>query len=265
LKFNNGLTSAGVAATDKLANHLGLHAGSKGWLSLLKELPSLAEIFVQASPVIPFVYQPQIAFRSRVVAGHRWVMLPSAVGVVDPLLSTGFPLTLLGIQRLSRILAQEGNSSLDNQLEDYARLTLLELETTARLVGALYGAMDRFEIFTDLSLLYFVAASFSETARRLGKAELANSFLLCRHPSFGAQLLALCEWARKTLCSTESAEFRETVRRAIERFDVAGLTERGRHPWYPAVASDLRQSAAKLDASAAEIEAMLKRYGLQTN
>ena len=35
---------------------------------------------------------------------RRWALLPSAAGVIDPLLSTGFPLTLLGILRLVDLL-----------------------------------------------------------------------------------------------------------------------------------------------------------------
>jgi hypothetical protein len=50
-------------------------------------------------------------------------------------------------------------------LQDYSRLTMLELDSAAQLVSALYAAMDRFDLFRKLSLLYFAAASFSETAR----------------------------------------------------------------------------------------------------
>jgi len=34
--------------------------------------------------------------------------------------------------------------------------------------------MKDFPLFTSLSLLYFAAASFTETARRLGRPELAG-------------------------------------------------------------------------------------------
>ena len=42
--------------------------------------------------------------------------------------------------------------------------------------------MDDFELFKRLSLLYFAAASYSETARRLGRPELAPGFLLAGAP-----------------------------------------------------------------------------------
>ncbi len=253
LKFNNGLASAGVAATDPLAERFQLRSGEPAWQNLLRELPSLAKAFARARPVAPFVWQPRVAFQSAAVSGRNWALLPSAAGVVDPLLSTGFPLALLGVQRLGRLLKTRGEPGFPAGLDEYSRLTTLEFETTARLVGALYGSMDRFERFKDLSLLYFAAAGFSEAARRLGKASLADAFLLCRHPVFGPQLRQLCEPA--------GGDPGHRVRDAIEPFDVAGLTDRSRDPWYPCLRSDMVRNAPKLGAGGEEIEAMLDRCG----
>jgi tetracycline 7-halogenase / FADH2 O2-dependent halogenase len=256
LRFNNGLASAGVAATAPLAERFQFRSGEAAWRRLLRKLPSLAETFEPAQAVTPFVWQPRVAFQSAVVAGRRWALLPSAAGVIDPLLSTGFPLTLLGVQRLGRILKTHGQPRFQADLDDYARLTTLELEATARLVKALYATMDRFDAFRELSLLYFAAASFSEAARRLGKSHLAPDFLFCRHPVFAPQFRQLCESGSRNL--------KKRVRQAIEPIDVAGLTDRSRHPWYPALASDLFANAAKLHASPREIALMLERCGLTT-
>ena len=43
----------------------------------------------------------------------------------------------------------------------------------------------------------------------------------------------------------------EQIRRAIEPFDVAGLSDRGPRNWYPVKAGDLFGAANKLDASRA--------------
>jgi FADH2 O2-dependent halogenase len=253
LKFNNGLTSAGVAAREAIAQKFNFRSGESAWRNLLRELPSLGESFNQARPVYPFVWQPRIAFQSAVVTGQRWALLPSAAGVVDPLLSTGFPLTLLGIQRLGRLLKIYGQSAFKTGLEDYARQTTSELETTARLVKALYARMNQFDSFRELTLLYFAAASFSEAARRLGKTHLAQDFLLCGNSAFAAQL--------RQLCQADAHDIQKRVQAAIEPFDVAGLTDRSRHPWYPACTSDLFANRRKLDATEEEISAMLKRCG----
>ncbi|HVV72292.1 MAG TPA: FAD-dependent oxidoreductase, partial [Verrucomicrobiae bacterium] len=170
LRFNNGVTSAGLAATEPLANELELGSGPPAWQRLMERLPTLGRLFRHARAVAPFVHQPRLAFQSGELRGKHWVLLPSAAGVVDPLLSTGFPLSLLGILRMARALQLFSKSSLFSEaLDAYVAITRLELETTSRLVGALYAAMERFDLFKSLIPLYFAAASFSEVARRLGK------------------------------------------------------------------------------------------------
>ena len=95
--------------------------------------------------------------------------------MIDPLLSTGFPLTLLGLLRLLDLLERTSpGRDRETALADYERTSLAELDATERLVGALYATMNQPPIFKKLSLLYFAAASFSETVRRLGRPELAR-------------------------------------------------------------------------------------------
>ncbi|HEX5220092.1 MAG TPA: tryptophan 7-halogenase [Verrucomicrobiae bacterium] len=263
LKFNHGITSAGVAATDALPNELNFKQGEPAWQRLLERLPSVAEIFRDARATVPFVHSLRLSFQSETVTGARWAMLPSAAGFIDPLLSTGFPLTLLGVQRLGRMLKSGlSHSTLARRLDDYAAVTSLELETAARLVGALYANMHRFEIFKDLSLLYFVAAIFSETVRRLGKPELANGFLLCRHPSFSKSFAGICDVASGNHSVPDAKRLSENIHEAIEPLDLAGLTDHARHPWYPAQAADLLRHAAKVGASETQMRAMLTRCGL---
>ena len=263
LKFNNGITSAGVAATDAVANELNFKEGEPAWHRLLERLPSVAKNFQLTRATIPFIHSPRISFQSDVVAGTRWALLPSAAGFVDPLLSTGFSLTLIGVQRMGEILKLGWkNLVFQKRLANYATQTTLELESAARLVGALYATMNRFEVFKELSLLYFIAASYSETVRRLGKPELASGFLLCRHPVFAKQFVKICETATGNLSADEMKTFSKNVRAAIEPLDVAGLTDDSRHPWYPALAADLLQNAGKVGASQSEMQAMLSRCGL---
>jgi FADH2 O2-dependent halogenase len=264
LKFNNGITSAGVAATDTLARELGFKAGEPAWRKLLGRLPSLAEIFAPARAVLPFVHLPRLAFCSGAAAGDCWALLPSAAGFVDPLLSTGFPLTLLGVGRVGRLLrSYRETTSFPAKLKQYEQWTMLELDAAARLVGALYATMDRFPLFQDLSLLYFAAASYSEAARRLGKTELADSFLLCRHPVFAEQFRQICDAARHCRSDRDTEKLTKLIREAIEPFDVAGLTDRSRHPWYPALPVDLFQNGSKLHASEHEITLMLRKCGME--
>jgi len=258
LRFANGITSAGVAASfDASAD---FSKGASAWQRTLDRFPTIGAQFASAEPTMPFVHAPRLAFRSGTIAGRCWALLPSAAGFVDPLLSTGFPLTLLGISRLAEIFERDWDSPrLPPALADYARQTEDELLATARLIGSLYATMANFPVFASLSLLYFAAASFSETARRLGRPHLASSFLLQDNPRF--QTRELQERARTVRTEAESQALSDDIRRFIEPFNVAGLADPRRRNWYPADAGDMLRGASKLGADRDEVAQVLARCG----
>lgn len=262
LQFNNGITSAGVAATDELAAQLHLAEGAPAWQRLLDRIPALREQFANAHAERAFTHLPRLSFRSTTIAGNQWALLPSAAGFVDPLLSTGFPLTLLGVIRMAEIIERDWKSEhFAARLQEYAARTDEELRATAHLIGALYANMNNFDLFVALSLLYFAAASFSESARRLARPQLAPSFLLCTHPEFGSESERLCERASKSLTPGESRQLIAEIYAAIEPFNVAGLGRLERRNWYPVDADDLLNAAEKLNATRNEIHALLHRCG----
>lgn len=261
LRFNNGITSAGAALTDPVAGSLGIENKARAWQRLLDGLPAVADHFRDSRAILPFIHAPRVAFRTRTVVGSHWALLPSAAGVVDPLLSTGFPLTLLGIGRLVDVLlTTKTGREREDALAAYAQVTQTELDATERLVAALYRAMDDAELFTRLALLYFAAASFSETVRRLGRPELAPGFLLSAHPAFAPELAAITD---AVLVGRNGSGGRqvlfERINRAVEPFDTAGLLDDTRNGWYPVLAGDLVAGAGKLGATAEEVERLLAR------
>jgi tetracycline 7-halogenase / FADH2 O2-dependent halogenase len=255
LRFNNGVTSAGVAATQSSAAELKLSEGEPAWRRLLDRLPALRSQFAHATPCQPFRHMPAVSFRSSTIAGKRWAMLPSAAGFIDPLLSTGFTLTLQGVERLGKILQGDFDSAeLSVRLQGYAEQTDCALMSASRLIGALYATMDNFSAFTAVSLLYFAAVSFSEAAFRLGKPELATGFLL---PSASA----LLERAHALGDGAETPAFTEEVRRAIEPFNLGRFGDPTLDNQYPVRAEDLLDAGSKLGACRTEIVAMLERSG----
>jgi FADH2 O2-dependent halogenase len=262
LRFNNGITSAGAALTDPVAAAIGATDGAPAWDRLLATLPSVREQFADARPVHPWIHSPRIAFRTRRVCGPAWALLPSAAGVIDPLLSTGFPLTLLGIGRLLNVLEHtRPGADREAALHRYQQTTIDELDATEQLVAALYASMTDIPLFKRLTLLYFAAASYSEAARRLGKPELAPGFLLHAHPTFGPELRACAALAMTAPAGSAREVLLDRIDRAIEPFDTAGLLDRTRRDWYPVLASDLTASATKLDATASEVDLLLARCG----
>ncbi len=258
LRFSNGLVSAGVAAEPWLARELRLEEGAAAWDRVLERFPTVGEQFADARPTPPFVHRRPMPFRSAVASGPGWTLLPSAAAFVDPMLSTGFPLTLLGIERLGAALQESwGSASFAPRLDAGAARTLFEADTAALLVSALYAHFSDFEAFAALTKLYFAAASFAEAARRLGRPELPGSFLSGDHPIFGRALAACCRLALER-DPARRGELLDAVARAIEPLDVIGLSDASRRYWYPVLAEDLLDARGKLGASREEIEAMLR-------
>jgi len=267
LRFGNGITSAGIAAEPRLVRELRLAEGAPAWQRALARLPTVARQFEGSRAVRPFVHVPRLPFRSGVAAGDRWALLPSAAAFVDPLLSTGIPLALTGIERLIGLIERDWKRpELARALDAYGTATLRDADAAALLTAALYAAFSDFELFADLSLLYFAAASFAEAARRLGRPGLSGCFLSHDHSTFGPALREVCA---EVLAGSHGVEGRkeerarllDRVSRTVALLDVVGLSDKTRRNWHPVEAQPLMDGAAKLGATRGEIEAMLRESG----
>jgi len=96
--------SAGVAATDEVRTNWSLSRERTGLRRLLEKIAFARGVFRSAHAVMPFIHLPRLAFSKRVVAGSRWLCFHRLRDFVDPLLSTGFPLTLLASRELLKLL-----------------------------------------------------------------------------------------------------------------------------------------------------------------
>lgn len=264
LRFDEGTVSAGAALTEPLAREIDAASGAAAWARLLDRLPGVQAQFARARAVTPVWYRPRLAYRAARMYGRRWAMLPSAAGVIDPLLSTGFPLALLGLQRLvSAIDAHlDAPADLERALQQYEASSQRELDATERLVGALYAHLDDVEVFRRLSLLYFTAASYAETARRLGRPHLAPGFLLCDDERFATSMAACTDEAMRRPVGAARMALLADIDAAIVPYDVAGLGNRSRANWYPVDVDDMKTARHKVQATEEEIDAMLVRCGL---
>jgi FADH2 O2-dependent halogenase len=253
LRFGNGVTSAGVAVTDALAAELRLAEGGAAWQRLLERFPSVREQFADSQPIREFTWMPRLAYRAEAAAGPGWAMLPSAAAFVDPLFSTGMPLTLVGIERLARML-ERGRRPDDAALDEYGALTLAEADHTAAFIGGCYSAFPRFDVFTAYSMFYFAAASFSELARRVDAPNRPRRFLCADDPSFGAATLRLSP-ARTRI--DDAARYADDVTAAVDHLNIAGLCRPSRRNWYPVDFEDAIASAGKVGVPADRIRETL--------
>ena len=137
--------------------------GGPAWERLLNLIPALRSQFAAATPERSFTHLPRLSFRGGAIAGKRWALLPSSAGFVDPLLSTGFTLTLMGVARLAEAIEQKWESDGFNaRLLDYSAQTDNELLATSRLVASLYETMGTFPVFVALLMIYFARQFFGK-------------------------------------------------------------------------------------------------------
>src|SRR5688572_20376790 len=263
LRFGNGVTSAGVAVTDELAADIRLADGEPAWQRLLARFPSIAAQFAAATPIRAFTRMPRLAWRAEQASGPGWAMLPSAAACVDPLFSTGMPLTLLGIERMARILegGPEGpplrsispesvrrGGPLGPPWDEYNKVTLAEADHTALFIAGCYAAFPRFDQFAAYSMFYFAAASFSEMARRLG-VDASNSRFLCAHDeAFRGDTQRL-----SPVFEASGDDYEREIARAIDRHNIAALCDPAKRNWYGIDPEDVVRGAHKLGISQAAL------------
>ena len=250
LRFDNGVTSAGVAVTDRLAQELRAGDGADAWTRLMARYPTIRAQFAGAEPIREFTWMPRIAYRAAAASGPGWAMLPSAAGFVDPLFSSGIPMTLTGIERIAASLERwTPNGTGFPDWGDYGARTLAEADHTARFVAGCYAGFREFDPFVAYSMFYFVAASFSEMTRRLGST--SRGFLCEADAAFASDV------ERLSPASAAGANLEPLVREATERLNVAGLCDPSKRNWYGVDLEDTVRGAAKLGVSQERVRAML--------
>jgi len=262
LRFGNGVTSAGVAVEDWLAAEIRLADGEPAWHRLLARYPSVAAQFADARPIRAFTWMPRMAYRADVAAGERWAMLPSAAAFIDPLFSTGIPLTLLGIERLAGLLSDPGvktrlpraRSAMASDVSPYSALTLADADRTARFIAGTYGGFRDFPVFASYSMFYFAAASFSEMARRLDSPRTPRGFLCGDSDRFTSALRRLSPAGEAGISRDRYAS---EVATAIEDWNVAGLCDADRRNWYGVDLDDTIRGAEKLGLTRKEVRERL--------
>ena len=149
-----------------------------------------------------FDWQPRLAYRTTPIAGPRWALLPSAAAFVDPLFSTGFPLTLLGIERLGRLLERGLFTDAAARRRAPGSRGLRDAPRWPKRIRprgsspAATPSFPRFDAFAAYSMFYFAAASFAEASRRLTPDGAGIGFLGAAHRDFAAALARLSPAAR---------------------------------------------------------------------
>jgi FADH2 O2-dependent halogenase len=235
LRFNNGVTSAGVMYDGERRPPDKHRAPEAEWASLLKRYPSVGRHFANAKPVQPWVKTERVQRKAQRMAGENWAMLAHAAYFLDPLFSSGNAHSLLTIERLTRIFARHwGRSSLKDELAAYETALLREVDFVDRLVHGCYRAFGRFDLMAAFTMYYFAGAIHSEERRRAGFAGERDEFLFSHdsrfREAFGRGYERLLNAVR---LDSPVAEYERQVARDVAPINTAGLCDPAKKNMYP--------------------------------
>jgi FADH2 O2-dependent halogenase len=195
-------------------------------------------------------------------------MLPSAAASIDPLFSTGLPLTLLGIDRIGRAIRESWDTPVfEARMRNHEEATLFEADAAAELVGAAYRSFRSFPAFAGIASCYLAAVSFAEVCYRLGDRERAQGFLSCRDAGHRETFARIAEVAAGLASAAvpdpgAQARYESRVREAVERINVAGFCDPLRRNWYPVSFQALVDASRKLGRTESEVRQFLVAQGM---
>jgi FADH2 O2-dependent halogenase len=237
LRFDNGITSAGFSLDPDVYPLRSDESPEAEWDRLLGAYPSLQRQFANVERVRPWVRTGRLQRRLSRAAGPDWALLPHAAGFLDAWLSPGIAQTLYAVDRLGRILAEDGRApNRERRLQQYGESVLRELAWVDEITGTCFACFDRFEVLATVSMLYFVAAIYCEERERAGRAGPEKAFLLADDGVY-REIAGRFVRAALTVKGTESSQFAAEFRDAITEYNVAGLCDPLRMNMYPYVAT----------------------------
>jgi FADH2 O2-dependent halogenase len=248
LRFDHGVTSAGFVLTPAGIESLkSLHNGDAVslWRALLDRYPTLAAVFADSTPLMPFGYRSLIQHRLTRAAGERWALMPHAYAFVDPLFSTGIAWSLRAVERLAlgfeSATTKRRVPNVDLLIRYDAALTA-EADQIDLVVAGAYEAMAHFDLFAAQAMLYFGAVSFAEASQRLTPGDSAawKGFLgagdsvLEGLPRESLRRLRQITQRRGGIGTAEERRgFVEWITNSISPRNIAGLANPERHNLYP--------------------------------
>ncbi len=177
LRFSEGTCSVGLTLPCGQMPSEFADAGQRWaqWTGYLQRFPTVYELLARAELVGPHSVNgmPQLAWIPRIsrrlrapAAGDGWLSLPSSVGLIDPLHSTGIAHSLYGVLRAAELLLTARSPSEADLLRcQYASERVEEIRWIDRLVYLCYLAGSG----TSMPWSRYVASILWERSTASGK------------------------------------------------------------------------------------------------
>ncbi|MEZ6132002.1 MAG: tryptophan 7-halogenase [Planctomycetaceae bacterium] len=244
LRFDDNSVSAGVAFDPRRSARLSDgRSVQQEWKRRIDGFEFLRLQFRDAQVIRPDRGLQQTGRLQRLAAaaaGTTWAALPSTVGFVDPLHSTGIAHTLFGVHRLARILTSDvSKSARTGVLAEYSRQVIEEIRLVDDLVEGCYAALPNFRLFSAWCMLYFAAVTSMEQAK--SDIEGVPAFLRADDVAFRAMLVAARQKLQAAIDgggdSNNGTQFEQWLRTAIEPWNCVGLLDPDANGMYAGTAA----------------------------
>ncbi|PHR86297.1 MAG: hypothetical protein COA78_38100 [Blastopirellula sp.] len=228
LRFEDGLTSLGfVLGNSELKTDT---TPRETWNSILSDHPVMRELLDSATEA---EYPGQLSQTGRLqrlrsqAAGEDWAALPSAVGFIDPLHSTGIAHTLSGVERVCHALLDFTEADRTVELNKYSQQVNQEFRLIDLLVAGCYLGLKDFRLFTAWSMIYFAAATTYEQNRTS-----KSTSLFCADDQRFILIITTLYQQLEQLCSNDLnpsdqaiSQFVDQVKVTISPYNHVGLFE----------------------------------------
>ncbi|MEM6645825.1 MAG: tryptophan 7-halogenase [Bacteroidota bacterium] len=220
LRFDDGRISAGLMLDSAPPRTSAVQT----WNAVVSRYPSVQAQFADARFAdVPgrLIQTLRVQRRWSRGVGDGWAALPSTIGFVDPLHSTGIAHTLSGVERLLAAFGRQGPSA--EALRRYEQQVFAELRLIDRLVAGCYRSRSRFGIFTSYVMAYFAAVTTYEQARTHHNAAtpFPHAFLCADNADVTSRIDRV--YARLCASDLSDAAFADFVERAIAPYNQVGL------------------------------------------
>lgn len=259
LRFDNGITSLGYVFDDcSLASNevnkgpafptpdSSINERERWWDHTTRLFPSIEEQLAETNnrtPAPGLRVTGRLQFLLDKAAGDGWAALPSAVGFIDPLHSSGIAHTLIGIERLADCFGvQPKYGDASRALHAHGKATRDEIQLIDDLVSICYPARHDFRAWTTACMIYFAAATNYEHRRHeAADSEASPSFLCANDPQWRSAVNrargAILNWSQNHPQGPNVEWLEDQVRRTIEPFNLVGLMDSSRNNMYARTAA----------------------------
>jgi tetracycline 7-halogenase / FADH2 O2-dependent halogenase len=184
LRFDDGTTSVGLVRPTTEWPTLVHDTDFRKvfWQDYLECFPSVRDLMADSHLVAPhdgLRFHARLSRCANVAAGKNWAALPTTVGFIDPLHSTGIAHGLSGVARLSEILLGD-EQKIPERLMEYSQDVRNEIEWMDTLVAGCYQGLPSFELFRSYAAFYFAAAIGFEKQMAADPAHWPSGYMLAK-------------------------------------------------------------------------------------